>query len=239
MKDELKNQDWVAPALNTTADGSLYVSLRDLLAWDTAVKKRAVLKPESWNEILTPARLNSGKTYPYGMGWVLDERNGKPLQHHGGAWQGFKTQFSRFIEDDLDILVLANLAQAEPPRFVDGIASILNPALAVKTPVPIEDREPQVAERLAHFLNTLRDGKLVPGEMAYARAGFFPDTANYYRDELRKAGTPSRMQLMERSERGDDRLYLYELTFAGERRYVRIGLAPDGKVSSFYLGEHP
>ena len=35
---QLKNQEWVAPQLNTTADGSLYWSVRDLVAWDTAVR---------------------------------------------------------------------------------------------------------------------------------------------------------------------------------------------------------
>ena len=235
VKGEIKNQDWVAPALNTTADGSLYWSQRDLLAWDRAVKSRAILKAESWDQILTPVRLNSGKTYPYGMGWGLDERGGKPLQQHGGAWQGFKTQLSRFIGDDLDIIVLANLAQAEPERFADGIASILNPSLAVKTPTPIEDREPQVAQRLTQLLNTVREGKLTPADFAYVRAGFFPEAANSYRDALKKLGTPTRMQLLERSEGGDDRNYLYELTFTNGSRFLRVGLAPDNRVSSFSI----
>jgi CubicO group peptidase (beta-lactamase class C family) len=235
LKGELKNQDWVAPKLNTTADGSLYWSLRDLLAWNAAVKRRAILKPESWQQILTPVRLNSGKTYPYGMGWFLDERNGKPLQEHGGSWQGFKAQMARFIDDDLDIIVLANLAQADPMRFVNGIATILNPSLAVKPPVTIEDREPQVTERLAKLLETIREGKLTAGDFAYVRAGFFPDAANAYRRELAKLGVPTRMQLLERKERGDDRNYLYQLTFSTGTRYLSVGLAPDDRVSSFSM----
>ena len=34
VKGELKNQEWVAPSLNTTADGALYFSVLDLVAWD-------------------------------------------------------------------------------------------------------------------------------------------------------------------------------------------------------------
>ena len=30
VKGEVKNQEWVSPTLNTTADGSLYFSLRDM-----------------------------------------------------------------------------------------------------------------------------------------------------------------------------------------------------------------
>ena len=173
-KGEVKNQDWVAPKLNTTADGSLYFSLRDLIAWDAGVRSRAILKPESWEQILRPVQLTSGKTYPYGFGWFLDERGGKPLQHHSGSWQGFKTQLSRFIGDDLSIVVLANLAQASPARIADGVAALIDPALAVPPLKPIEDREPQVTSRAVHFLESARAGTLAPTDLAYTRAGFSP-----------------------------------------------------------------
>jgi CubicO group peptidase (beta-lactamase class C family) len=126
----LKNQEWVSPTLNTTADGCLYFSVRDMIAWDSAIRARAVLKPESWSRMFQPVRLNNGENYPYGFGWFLDTRGGYPLHHHRGSWQGFMTQFSRFIGDDLSIVVLLNLAGADPIRFANGIAAIINPRLA-------------------------------------------------------------------------------------------------------------
>ena len=236
---QVKNQDWVAPRLNTTADGSLYWSLRDLLAWNAAVQRRAILRPESWKEILTPVRLTSGKTYPYGMGWFLDDRRGHVLQQHGGAWQGFKTQLSRFVDDDLSIVVLANLAEADPARFADGIAGIIDTALAVRMPAAIADREPQVTMRVARLLDTIREGKLTPADFAYVRAGFFPDAAKFYEERLKQLGQPTRLQLLDRREIGDDRVYLYELAYPDRPRYVRVGFAPDDRVSSFGLRERP
>ena len=97
----LENQDWVSPTLNTTADGSLYLSLRDYLAWDAGVRGRKVLSAESWAQVLQPVRLASGNAYPYGFGWGISERGGKPLHSHGGSWQGFQTHISRFIGDGL------------------------------------------------------------------------------------------------------------------------------------------
>ncbi len=230
-----KNQEWVAPQLNTTADGSLYWSIRDLLAWDAAVKRRALLKPSSWEMILSPVRLNSGKTYPYGMGWAIEERGGKPLQQHGGSWQGFKTQLSRFIGDDLDVIVLANLAQADPGRIADGIAATLYPSLAVKVPAPIADAEPQVTVQLVRLLDTIRDGKLTPADFAYVRAGFFPGAAKSYENLLKQLGKPSRVVLVERTDIGDDRVYQYELTFGERVLYYRVAVAPDSRVSSFRI----
>jgi N-acyl-D-amino-acid deacylase len=237
VEGQLKNQEWVAPQLNTTADGSLYFSLRDLLAWDAAVKRRAILKPESWELILTPVRLNSGKNYPYGFGWSVDERGGQPMQSHGGSWQGFKTQYSRFLGDDLSIIVLANAAQADPGRIADGIAAILNPRLAIAVPTPIADREPQVAAKLHRLLDTIREGKLTPADFAYVRAGFFPGAADFYSQQLKRLGKPTKTVLVERREIGDDRVYLYELTFGDRVYYTRLGLAPDDRVSSFSLRE--
>jgi CubicO group peptidase (beta-lactamase class C family) len=234
---EVRNQEWVSPMLNTTADGALYFSVPDLIAWDTAVRTRAILKPESWSRILEPVQLNSGKTYPYGFGWALDERGGQPLHQHGGSWQGFRTQYARFIGEDLSIIVLANLAQANPARFADGIAEIMNPKLALPVPRPIEDREPQVTARLTKLLDDARAGALVPAEFAYVRAGFFPDVASAYQERLRALGRSGRMVLVERTELGDDRVYLYEVTFGDRTMYYKVALAPDGRVSQFQLRE--
>jgi CubicO group peptidase (beta-lactamase class C family) len=127
---ELKNQKWVAPQLNTTADGSLYLTVLDLIAWDKGLRAKAILKPESWEQIFTPVALNDGTKHPYGFGWFVDEFAGQPRQRHGGAWQGFKALITRYLGSDLTVVVLANLAEANPDPFVDGIAAIVDPQLA-------------------------------------------------------------------------------------------------------------
>jgi len=232
---ELKNQNWVAPSLNTTGDGALYFSIRDLIAWDAAVRARKVLSAASWDQVLQPVRLNSGKTYPYGFGWSITERGGKPLHEHGGSWQGFKTQFSRFIGDDLSIVVFANLAQAAPERIADGIASIVDPALALPEPAPIEDREPDVTKRVRQLVDAAREGRLAPAEFAYVRAGFFPDVPTQYAADLRAAGELRTVTLLDRRELGDDRVYLYALGFASGTMRLRLGIAPDGRIAVFSL----
>lgn len=122
-RGELRNQQWVSPSLNTTADGSLYLSLQDLIAWDRGIRSGAVLRPESWKQIFTPVTLNSGRVHPYGFGFEVDRIAGQDIQRHGGAWQGFKTYIARYLGDDLTIIALANLAQANPKRVVDRLAA--------------------------------------------------------------------------------------------------------------------
>jgi CubicO group peptidase (beta-lactamase class C family) len=130
VKGELKNQEWVAPTLNTTADGALYLSMRDWIAWDRGLRAAAILQSGSWAEVYTPVTLRNGTKYGYGFGWDVDAAKGKPFYHHDGAWQGFTTTIARYLADDLTIVVLTNLAEASPERFVKGIVELIDPELA-------------------------------------------------------------------------------------------------------------
>jgi CubicO group peptidase (beta-lactamase class C family) len=126
---QLKNQEWVSPTLNSTADGALYLSIRDFIAWGRGLRAEAILKPTSWAEVYAPAPLQNGKQYPYGFGWHIGSAHGKPWYQHCGSWQGFRACISRYLADDLTIIVLENLAEANPARIVDGIADLIDPEL--------------------------------------------------------------------------------------------------------------
>ena len=234
-KGALKNQEWVSPILNTTADGSLYFSLRDVIAWDKGLRSGAILSRRSWEQVYDPVKLNSGRRYPYSFGWFVDTLNGKLRLYHGGSWQGFKSYISRYLGEDLTIIVLANLAEADPGRFVDGIAGILVPALATPEMTPIPDREPEVRARLDELLRQARDGRLSPTDFVYVRNGFFPDVAKAYQEQLSTLGAVQQVSLLQRRVLGDDRVYTYEVRYATESRIVTLGLAPDDKISLFTI----
>ena len=108
VKREWKNQEWVSPALNRTADGSLYLTAHDLALWDLALYQNFPLKNEEKTLSWTPVKLNNGSTFDYGYGWFLSETNGHKNIEHGGAWQGFTTQISRYVDDHLSVIVLTN-----------------------------------------------------------------------------------------------------------------------------------
>lgn len=228
---ELKNQEWVAPSLNTTADGALYLSMLDYVAWDRGLRAQAILKPQSWSLIYTPVALESGKTYPYGFGWFVDESGGKPWYHHSGSWQGFKIYISRYLADDLTIVVLTNLADAKPQRFVDGIAALIDAKLAkIEPAVPIPDREPAVTDRVRRLLEAAGEGKLTPHDLPYSRWSF-AEQAKQYEELLRPLGAPQRLDLLDRRDLGDDRAFTYAAVYDGRAVRVQIALAPDGRVS--------
>lgn len=122
----LKNQEWVAPTVNTTADGSLYFSVLDLVKWDAALYTDKLLKRSELQQMWTVAPLRDGKPNSghYGFGWFIESRNGHRVVEHEGQWQGFETQISRYVDDGLTVVVLTNLGSAKPQRIADAVAAI-------------------------------------------------------------------------------------------------------------------
>ena len=129
---QLKNQNWVSPSLNTTADGALYLTIYDMAKWDAALYTEKLLKKSSLEQMWTPVKLNDGKTHPYGFGWALAEVRGRRLIEHGGAWQGFKAHISRYVDDKMTVILFANQIRANQTKLAHGVAAIINPELASK-----------------------------------------------------------------------------------------------------------
>jgi CubicO group peptidase (beta-lactamase class C family) len=135
VKGQLKNQEWVSPTLNTTADGSLYFSIKDLAKWDAALTARKLLKPESFDLMWTPVKLSDGKPNKdgYGFGWFIHDAHRHRVIEHEGAWQGFTTNISRYVDDKLTIVVLTNLAAAAPDDITHHVAGLYVKALEPQT----------------------------------------------------------------------------------------------------------
>jgi CubicO group peptidase (beta-lactamase class C family) len=127
---QLKNQDWVSPSLNTTADGALYLTVYDMAKWDAALYTEKLLKRSSLDQMWTPVKLNDGKTFPYGFGWGLANIRGHHVVEHGGSWQGFKAQISRYVDDKLTIILFANQTRANQAKLTHDIAGLIIPELA-------------------------------------------------------------------------------------------------------------
>jgi CubicO group peptidase (beta-lactamase class C family) len=136
---QLKNQEWVAPSLNTTADGALYLSALDMARWaealETDVPLAAALKARMW----TPALLSSGRPAEardagYGLGWFLTRRAGQPVMEHGGSWQGFQSYIGRFPDQKLTVYAFANLAGSDPGVVARAVAALYAPVLVSPPP---------------------------------------------------------------------------------------------------------
>jgi len=127
----LKNQKWVAPTVNTTADGSLYFSVEDIAKWDEALAAEKLVTHASFEQMWTPVKLNNGSTAPYGFGWGIRKTDsGHRILEHGGAWQGFASYIARYPDDHLTVVALCNRAGASAGHIAKSVAGFYMPELA-------------------------------------------------------------------------------------------------------------
>ncbi|MBV9958305.1 MAG: beta-lactamase family protein [Acidobacteria bacterium] len=236
VKGELKNQEWVSPTLNTTADGSLYLTVLDMAKWDAALYGEKLLKRASLEQMWTPVKLNNGQTAPYGFGWFLGEAGGHRLIEHAGAWQGFKSDIARYVDDKLTVIVFANLIQANPDKLAHGIAGIFNPALAPPVVKAIEDKEPQVTALAKDLLLKTAAGTVDPLLFTEkARAVIFPDRMKLAGDFLKSLGAPGAIELVERKYEGELHGYVYRVAYKDATLLFNLSLDKAGKVAGMQL----
>jgi CubicO group peptidase (beta-lactamase class C family) len=231
----LRNQDWVSATANSTADGSLYLSVLDYARWNASVFGRKLLASDTWNEIMQPARLASGRSYPYGFGWFMGRSAGQQVWWHSGAWQGFQSFVVHYTDDGLTLAAFANSETGDPAKIVHHVASMLEPKLAQPPGTAIEDREPQVTGRLRSLLQQIPVGKAAYDDFAFISKFEFAKEVLEWQKTLKSLGAARSIGLFGRQELGDEQLYRYRVRYDGHLLEVTLGVAPNGKVATLEL----
>jgi D-alanyl-D-alanine carboxypeptidase len=110
--------------------GAFLSTVVDMSKWDAVLYTDNVLNDSSRRQMWSPVTLNNGTSYPYGFGWELGTYRGRRFVHHGGGGPGIATEFARFIDDRLTIIVLINLDDVDIETVMYGIAAMYLPAAA-------------------------------------------------------------------------------------------------------------
>ena len=90
-----------------------------MFKWDRALKAGKPLSKESMAAMFTPFKDK------YAYGWAIGDQKGHKRVGHGGGINGFATDFERFPDDDVCVVVLCNVLPANPGRVAADLASIV------------------------------------------------------------------------------------------------------------------
>ena len=233
---EIKNQEWVSPTFNSTADGALYFNVLDLAKWDAALYGTRLLKQSSLDRIWTVYPLNDGKPNPggYGFGWSIGKQNGRKLIEHGGAWQGFTCDIARYPDDALTVVVLTNLDRAQPTYFSHVIAGLAEPPLLLPRLAAIEDTQPAIAASLRSLLDGMAAGRDVRDRMVPRLAELTtPEMTKSVQRRLAPLWPGGTLTLVRRAPAPNDparTLSTFRLTKGDQAILIAYSLAPDGKA---------
>jgi CubicO group peptidase (beta-lactamase class C family) len=226
---DLKNQDWVSPTFNSTADGAIYMTLEDFDRWDDALSKNEILSASSLEQMWTPTVLNDGSSSSYGFGWCLYDIHSLRCVGHGGAWQGFTAHFFKSLNDGLSITTLTNIAELNIERIALGIAGLFNPIFTPEPePEAIADLEPDLTAFAQSFLLRWAAGKLEASEFTpdlwdpslIAEVGTF----------LAQQRTDPILELLSREVRDGLNVSRYRVTIARQRVFFAIARNEQGLV---------
>jgi hypothetical protein len=180
----------------------------------------------------TPIKLNGAQTHPYGFGWAVREVNGRRVIEHGGAWQGFKAHIARFVEDDLSVIVFANLAQANQAKLANGVAQIVVPELK---PKPIADPDPAFTARARELLVAVVHGKADMDRFTPEMQQALKNSNDRVAAFLKTLGPIQNFNLIERAETPAGTRYRYQVEFSGMSLFLAMAVTKDGKIAGFAL----
>jgi CubicO group peptidase (beta-lactamase class C family) len=228
LNGDLKNaENWVA----VRPSGAFLSTVLDLAKWDAALYSDTILKSSLREQMWTPVKLNKGTTSPYGFGWFLDPWQGHKRVDHQGGLPGFLSDFERFVDDKLTVIVMVNTTSADPVKIALNVAGFYVPALAPPVLKPIPDTEPEITAKVKAMITGFVGGNL-------DTSLFTPDEAPYavksgMADYLHGLGAILSIALVERKNEGDNRLYRYRVTYRSYSLLVLCGFNKENKITGF------
>ena len=112
------------------AAGSLCSTIGDLVTWLRALHGGRVLPEASYQDMITPGRLEDGTPLRYAMGLArTPDPRGRPAIHHGGAISsGFRSDTRYYPDDDLLVVMLVNtVGNLSPAALSTELVDVLLP----------------------------------------------------------------------------------------------------------------
>jgi CubicO group peptidase (beta-lactamase class C family) len=223
--DRMRNRDAMQPSA-TGGAGMLVSTIGDMVRWAAVIRKKEILKPESYALMFTDTLLADGGRSGYGFGWfVAAMRDHRAITHSGGT-AGFACNFLYLPDDDVTIIVLMNTGTANPTNFTDHFARVMVPGLRYAT---IPEQRPEVGKLLLDLYahRAQAEPYLAPftGEFGKQVAPYWSASLDYYK----ALGAPLGAELVELFP--GEESFRYRVRYRDTNRLVRVTLDASGKIS--------
>lgn len=86
-------------------DKNVYTTAEDLFKWTLGLNTGRLLSKESLDLMYSKGETVYGREVPYGFGFRIKTRGQQSIYHYG-KWNGFSTGLTKYLKDDLVIIVL-------------------------------------------------------------------------------------------------------------------------------------
>ncbi len=214
------------------AAGGIYSTPSDLAKWDLALIGGKVLKPESYELMTRPRKLNDGKFTEYGCGLAVRMQGGRQILAHNGAVSGFVAYNATVPSTRSALIVMCNqdggygavpgqifsLLLKEPVPNVPKIAGPPAADMAKKMFTSYQKRRVNREELSEEFNFYLTDEKLAGAAK-----------------RLKGYGTVRKVEVLTSYERGGMEVTTTRLTLRKGTLRTLMYRMPDGKIEQFFV----
>jgi hypothetical protein len=208
----------------------LAMTPEDLARWDISMMNRSLLKPESYAQMFTTAKLKDGSDTGYGLGVSIRALGGHVSISHGGESSGFVADNIFYPDSHVAIVVLTNeMAAQAAGEIASGIAPLL---LGNASGASLTKDE----ARALSIFKGLQDGRIDRVQITPNLQGYFDEqTLLEFASSLKPLGPPLSFQQTGTTLRGGMTFRSYQATFASRTLTVTTYEKPGGKLEQYLV----
>lgn len=230
--NEMRNAEVLRPSAAYSA-GEIVSTSGDLAKWAAAMLERKMLKESSYAALFEPAKLEGGRTYPYGMGWMLASSNGQPIIHHGGNTYGCSAEVSLFPNQNMAIVVVGNGAGQDFSGLAYEIARLIDKSLIEKPFVQSPDPDKTFTFKMIDALESIMNGRPDKSLLAPEMLGLLNTTRGrplglVLRSQLGKLRT---LRYGGKRQEGTDTRYFYNGVFEKTTAPLELLVDSEGRLA--------
>ncbi|MEZ0327573.1 MAG: serine hydrolase domain-containing protein [Fimbriimonas sp.] len=141
--------------LSIISDGAILSNVKDMAKWDAALIGGKLLKPASYQMMITPGKLKTGRTRNYGFGTFLPPLGGKPFVGHHGNSAGYSAGYYHYPTANLSVILMANVYAINGQALATQIAENVEPSLKIAVPTEQPDTKKERTDKVKAALAKL------------------------------------------------------------------------------------
>lgn len=224
VRAKVWNPSWLLGA------GGLVSNVYDLAKWD--IEMPVLLRVDAERSMFTASGAPGAQAY--GMGWVVDQRDGKRYIWHNGELSGYHAMNALLPDDHIAVIVLTNVDSLRSPTtvFPENVAAEI---LDLVAPPQRANVDSTIVARAKEWLRRLATKNIDRTQLTPAFSTYLTDRL-VARSNFAAFGPLKSLVPVSSVDNGHgETVYEFVVTFAHGTYHYKFGVDPTGKIDELLL----
>ncbi|HVS45292.1 MAG TPA: serine hydrolase domain-containing protein [Verrucomicrobiae bacterium] len=211
--------------------GGLVSNVYDIAKWD--IEMPVLLRVDAERSMFTASGAPGAQAY--GMGWVIDQRDGKRYIWHNGEIAGYHTMNALLPDDHVAVIVLANADPLQSPTtiFPENVAAEI---LDLVAPPQLAHVDNTIVARAKEWLVRLAAKNVDRTQLTPAFSAYLSDQLVAQSNFAALGSLKTLVPIASTDDGHGGALYEFLVTFARAHFHYKFGVDKTGKIDELLLG---